>query len=256
METTQTILCPSGLAGTVRGLSVADANTIASATRKKDRVALTAKLLKACWQGTDEPGPYEIEDGAAPNWDAVLQGDIDFVLVMIRVATHGSKYSFKAQCSDQGCREAFEWEIDLVDDLVVQRLSTDARERLRTKNEFAGEVPGSGERVLFKLPVHADIKRQAKQRANSRDQLMTLALRTRILSVEGVENLRTFIEGLSLGQAQAMIELFDEQDCGIDTDIEIECPECMALREVSLPLEREFFFPTLEKKKRRAAKES
>lgn len=249
MDKTHTFECPSGLTGTVRGLSVADANSIASATRKKDRIALAGRILKACWLTTEDPGPYELEEGAAPKWDSILQGDIDFLLIQIRVATHGPEYLFKTQCDNSSCREQFEWGIDLIDDLPVNKFDNAQRERFKEGNLFECETPDSGEIVTFKLPTHGDTKKQAKQRANSRDQLMTLALRTRIVSVEGVENLRQFIEGLSLGQANELIESFDMADVGLDTDIEVECPDCGTIREVSLPLDREFFFPTLHRKK-------
>jgi hypothetical protein len=246
--------CPSGLTGTVRGLSVADANAIASATRKKDRIALAAKILKACWLSTEDPGPYELDAGAPPRWDTVLQGDVDYVLVMIRVATHGAEYVFKTQCDDTSCREQFEWAVDLVDELPLQKFDEAQRERFKEGNEFRTEAPDTGEIVTFKLPLHSDTKKAAKQRANNRDQLMTLALRTRIKSVEGVENLREFIENLSLSQANELIEQFDEADVGLDTDIEVECPDCGSIQEVSLPLDREFFFPSLQRKKQKRAK--
>ena len=254
MDKTHTMECPSGLTGTVRGLSVADANSIASATRKKDRIALAAKILKACWLTTEDPGPYELPENAAPRWDMILQGDVDYVLVMIRVATHGPEYVFKTQCDNTSCREQFEWAVDLVDELPLQKFDKEQREGFKEGNEFQTEVPDTGEIVTFKLPLHGDTRKAAKQRANNRDQLMTLALRTRIKSVEGVENLREYIENLSLSQANELIEQFDEADVGLDTDIEVECPNCGSIHEVSLPLDREFFFPSLQRKKQKRAR--
>jgi len=35
----------------------------------------------------------------------------------------------------------------------------------------------------------------------------------------------------------------DRVDCGVDTNIEIECPECFSIQEVDLPFERSFFMP-------------
>jgi hypothetical protein len=41
---------------------------------------------------------------------------------------------------------------------------------------------------------------------------------------------------------------FDQVDCGVETEIEIECPECFSTTRVELPFEKGFFLP--EKTKR------
>ncbi|MEK7717126.1 MAG: hypothetical protein AAB322_05170, partial [Pseudomonadota bacterium] len=57
------IVCPSGLAGEVRGLKGKEGKLLA------DRAAAKAgstfeNLLSGCWLTTTEPGIYEVADGA------------------------------------------------------------------------------------------------------------------------------------------------------------------------------------------------
>jgi hypothetical protein len=54
---------------------------------------------------------------------------------------------------------------------------------------------------------------------------------------------RRFLEDLSMRDADFLVDEFDRVDCGVDTTIEIECPECFATQEVELPFGRSFFMP-------------
>lgn len=54
---------------------------------------------------------------------------------------------------------------------------------------------------------------------------------------------RLFLEDLSMRDADFLVDEFDRVDCGVDTAIEVECPECFTLQEVELPFDRGFFLP-------------
>ncbi|MCD6499546.1 MAG: hypothetical protein J7M25_14735 [Deltaproteobacteria bacterium] len=69
-------------------------------------------------------------------------------------------------------------------------------------------------------------------------------------SVEAHER-RKFIEELTMRDADFLVDEFDRVDCGVDTAIEIECPECFASQEIDLPFERTFFMPGRERAARR-----
>ena len=51
--------------------------------------------------------------------------------------------------------------------------------------------------------------------------------------------------------ADFLVDEFDRVDCGVDTAIEIECPECFATQDVELPFDRTFFMPGKERTARR-----
>ena len=79
-----------------------------------------------------------------------------------------------------------------------------------------------------------------------------------MLEVEGVEpkGKRQFLEDLSMRDADFLVDEFDRVDCGVDTTIEIECPECLQTQEVELPFDRGFFLPGRERTARRRARSS
>ena len=51
----------------------------------------------------------------------------------------------------------------------------------------------------------------------------------------------------------SLLDRFDEADCGVETSIEIECPECFAEQTVDLPFGREFFLPRKKTTRARTA---
>ena len=123
-------------------------------------------------------------------------------------------------------------------------------------------VPDTGTKMFFSLPTGEDEaralkemrerkKRPKSQRAEENE--MVDAIRLRVLEIEGVEKgrrdegLTEYLEGLGLDDLANMLDRFDEFDCGVETTIEIECPECETIQEVELPFDRNFFFPRKER---------
>jgi hypothetical protein len=50
------------------------------------------------------------------------------------------------------------------------------------------------------------------------------------------------------------VEAADRVDCGVDTTIEVECPECREVQDVDLPFDSAFFLPGKERTARRKAR--
>ena len=68
---------------------------------------------------------------------------------------------------------------------------------------------------------------------------------------------RKFHAMLGKGQiSKAVVDEFDRVDCGVDTTIEIECPECFGTQDVDLPFDKGFFLPGRERTARRKARSS
>ena len=249
------ILCPSGLAGRIRGLVVREERVLADRklARRGEQIDT---LLSACWEETHETGPYDF-GGGDPDWGKVLQGDRFYALIQVRVATYGPEYSFAVQCESAACRARIEWELHL-DELPVKGLSPESRNLFVSGNRFETVLPDAKKTVVFRLLTGADERKLARRREASQEAALSSMLAARIVDVEGVEGLerKRFLEELTFADADFLMDEFDRVDCGVDTTIEVECPECFGLQEVELPFDQGFFLPGKERTKRRRARSS
>jgi hypothetical protein len=200
------------------------------------------QILKACWEETIEPGPYDF--GTATDWSKVLQGDRFFALLQIRILSYGPEYAFSVGCDDRNCRARIEWELNL-NDLPVRSLSDESREAFLAGNRFETRLPSAGRNVTFKLLTGADERRMAAARKNTIDQPLTSMLNVRLQSIEGVEPKEkvSFLEELAMSDLSFLLSEFDRVDCGVDTSIDVECPECYGTTRIELPFEKGFFLP-------------
>lgn len=243
------VICPSGLAGNVRGLKIKEGSLFTD--RKLARQGLIVdRVLERCWLETVDPGPYDFGDKGM-DWGKVLQGDRFHALVQVRVATYGSKYAFGLTCQNESCRQRFEWEFDLLD-LPVKKLPDESIEVFRNGNRFETVLPSAGKKVWFRLLTGDDERKIPALRQRSEGNLMTALFAFRIAEIEGVkpQEKTRFIEELELSDAMFLRSEFDRADCGVDTAIEVECPHCASVQEVELPFERTFFMAETGKKTR------
>ena len=247
MDTGHIITCPSGLSGRIRGMKVKEEQILTDRKLAKTHGQSDA-LLKACFLELTSAAPYDFTD--AVSWDRVLQSDRLYVLLQIRVATHGPSYGFGVDCQNAACRAKIEWELDL-NELPMRPMSDETRSGFVRGNEFFATLPGSGTRVSFRLPVGADERLMAQLRRQSQDRVLSAMLAHQIIHIEGVEtSVRAYVEDLSMGDADFLLEEFDRLDFGVETAIDIECSECQCEQEVELPFDQTFFLPSRSKKSR------
>ena len=250
-----TISRPSGLAGRIRGMKVREERILAD-RRLARSGGQVDELLAACWEETVHPGPYDFGDRDI-DWGKVLQGDRFYALLEIRALTYGPEYAFAVTCQNEACRARIEWELDL-GDLPVRPLSDESRRTFLDGNRFETVLPDAGKRVWFRLLTGADERKLPQLRRAAGDRLLSAMLAFRVVEVEGVEprDKPRFLEDLSMRDADFLVDEFDRVDCGVDTAIEVECPECFAVQEVELPFDRTFFMPGRERAARRRARGS
>lgn len=235
-------------------------------------------ILANCWTETVDPAFYKLSENGKFNWGKALIGDRMYTLIQIRIAGKGhSMYDFKHQCENPQCKKQFEWEIDL-NDLPVQMLSDKVRaqfaegnfnlqcvvpgtEETRLLTESAAGlalvkprreiVTGTGKKATFRLQtgddeaalIKAQLSKKKKKRSEDEEENAIVdMLITRTKAIEDVTDLVQFFEKMSLDEIARMVDRYEEQDCGVDIAIEIECPECERLQEKNLPFGADFFF--------------
>ena len=251
---TDEITLPSGMVGVIREMKVREEEIFSD--RKLARSGgQTDALLRACWTELTESGPYDFDD--VVDWSQTLQADRFFVLLKVRALTYGTDYAFEVSCKNATCREKFEWQIDL-DELPVQKLTGERLRCFESGNRFETILPSAERHVVFRLAVGADEKKlvQLKRRGGSASLAQALALR--IHEIDGVERhgLVSFIRELSLADADHLDDAFDEADFGITTEIEVECPHCLEVREIDLPFDLSFFMPKKARRRRSRGRSS
>ena len=235
------VVCPSGLSGRMRGMKVREERILADRRKVRDGGGLDA-LLAACWETTEDDGPYNFA-GAPPDWGKVLQGDRFYALLMLRALTYGAEYAFSVCC--RSCRSRFEWELDLRD-LPVKHLPAASREAFAAGNRIVTELPGCGRKVTWSLPTGADEALAAKVGETVGDRVLSAMLAMRVKDVEGLaaKDRRAFLEDLSMGDAAFLMSAFEDADCGVDTRVEVECPRCLEVQDVDLPFGPGFLLPS------------
>ncbi len=247
------ITCPSGLSGEVRKLKGSEANILSDRKAAKKGETFD-KILIACWTKTEDPGPYEALGAAAGQpmipWDKILVCDRFYALACIRIATYGSTFIFPTQCPSEACGIRFEWQIDLAKDLPVIDLPEASREAIRRgENRFAAKLGDHA--IVFKLQTGSDEKRAGKRATQNRDQLMTVALSSRIIQVDDItrgQDIDQWLKDTDLDLQWDLLKDFEAVDGGIEQTIEIECQDCSRIYEVILPFEGEgFWIPSTRK---------
>lgn len=237
------IVCPSGLAGEIRGLKGKEGKLLSDRTSARAG-ATFEKILAGCWLATTDPGIYDFPDGTV-DWSKVLVADRFFALLQIRARTFGDDYAFSVQCLSPACRERFEWTLNL-QELPVVPLSDAVKAAFKAGNRFETTLPLDGRKVWFRLMTGADEVRAASVLKAGQGGTLLTALALRILEIEDVPDheRRKFLDDMEMADAAALLDHFDQADGGVETSIEVECPSCLGVQDVELPFERGFFLPT------------
>ncbi len=247
------IVCPSGLSLQIRHLRVRLQRLLTDKQLARRGEQVT-RLLAESTEAVLDAGPYELSDKGVLDWADVLEGDRLFALIQIRVATHGPSYEFDIPCPTASC-DPIEWELDL-NDLPVQPLSEDSRTKFIAGNRFETHLPHADRTAWFKLLTGKD--ERARTRLARQLGELGAAIRSRVVEIDDVEpnRLNDFVDDLSFADADHLLDVFDRVDCGVETTIDVQCPECFAKVEVELPFDRGFFLPGGQRKARRKSRSS
>jgi hypothetical protein len=248
----QDVECPSGLKGRVRGLKGKEYRLLTGNKNLEKAAGTMGQILRACWLETTDPGPYP--NGQDMHWDDALLGDRFYTLMRIRQATYpGESYDFETQCANLACRKRIASSVSL-EDMETRPLPEESRQQLLAgENRFQTEIE-DGRKVWFKLMTGSDIKRQRQIQdlIGPAAQGIPLALATRILEVEGLKSkgardVFNFLDDLDFHEHRNLLERFDAADCGVQTDVLVECQWCGDTATVALPLGRTFLLPKKDK---------
>jgi len=231
---------PSGLKGVLRSLKVKDEQLFAD-PRFTKRGDIIKTLLERCFIRLVEPGPYTAAADGRLDWNRVLSGDGFYGLVQLRIASYGEEYEFSISCD--ACRRSTE-HVQNLRELPIQLLPDASRTYVENGTPF--ETALAGHRVAYKLLTLADERGMAMLIQNRKMLPRFASIAQRIISIEGVpENsighkIR-FLEELDSGEINDFESEIERVDCGVDTNIEVDCKNCYATNKILLPFAAQFF---------------
>ncbi len=242
------ITCPSGLSGNIRGLRVKDQDLLANRIRVR-KGGVIDELFASCWLETTQKGPYDFEGN--PDFLKVLQGDRLYLAMQIRKATYGNDFLLTIPCGSKECGgKKFELEVPL-DEFPVKPYPEESLEKWKKQEGFTTTLPNSGKIVVFKLFDGSDERNISKIREKEITHIMSKLLRLRIKEIHevGPADLPKFLEEMEYADMQHMQDAWEEVEGGVDTSVEVECPNCGLLQEGELPMDTDFFSISRRKKK-------
>lgn len=225
------VTLPSGMSGLVTALKGRSMRLLGDKQAMRSGLFLD-KIFDSCWSETISPGPYAFQ--GRPDWSKVLLGDRQYLLVQIRAKTFGPMFAFQVRCPNPNCNARFEHDLDLTE-LPVKTLSEEAsRSFVDGGNVLEGQMPGEDRTFRFKLYTGADEIKAIKMSGATTDPLSVL--KARVLEIEGLDarGKDLFFEDADWDVLYALLAEMDRFDCGIETKIQVYCPDCS--EEVSLEI--------------------
>jgi hypothetical protein len=184
------------------------------------------------------------------NYDELLIGDRNALLVAARILAYGKDYTFEYQNPNTNEKEIVK--VDL-SSLKYKELNF---EKLGDKNQFTFKLPNTDNTVTYKILTVADDKsidkeiKSLKKTLNTDAGTISMRLKKQITSINGDDSekaIREFIDG---GYMLAMDSRALRAEIAKNTP-DIEMSSQVVLKdgtelEVDIPITAEFFFPGTE----------
>lgn len=175
------------------------------------------------------------------NYDDLVVGDKNAIMIAARVLGYGKDYTFKI--------DGKEFNIDLTE---VQDKEL-KEENILTKgvNEFEFTLPTTQKTITFKILTHGDEKKiqqelKGLKKTNQGKSEVTTRLKHMITSVDGnTENktIREFVDQLLARDARAFREYVGNIQPDIDLTFDLETEDGDVMEGVDIPIGITFFWP-------------
>tara|TARA_Y100000592_G_scaffold47323_1_gene75203 strand:- start:8892 stop:9656 length:765 start_codon:yes stop_codon:yes gene_type:complete len=181
------------------------------------------------------------------NFDDILLGDKNAIMVAARILGYGAEYEIKKTHPQTGVES-----IGVVDLSTIKDKELDENLVVDGKNEFDFILPTSQRNITFKLLTHKDefkIDKEIEglQKVNQAASTGTIRLKHIILSVDGdysPKTIRGFIDKELLARdARALRKHISDVQPGIDMNVNIEFKDGYIETDVELPINLNFFWP-------------
>ncbi len=183
------------------------------------------------------------------NYEDLLVGDKNAIMVASRVLGYGKSYDVSIDCPD--CKFKNEVKIDLT---TLEDKKVDFSKWEKGVNEFTFTLPVSKVEVTYKLLTHKDERKIEEELKSLKkislktgiDSEITTRLRNTILEVNGDSNLKTireFVDNMLAIDSRELRDHIRDNTPDVDMDILFSCTSCAHEEVITMPMEVGFFWP-------------
>jgi hypothetical protein len=214
--------------------------------KRSDMEMVVDQLIQRC---TNLPKELTPED--------LYVGDRVFLMINIRAASYGVKYTFTAQCPN--CNAKAPFEVNLLEGLEVQELQDD------WSDPFTITLPYNKDTVTMRLFRGREERRviqfvESQQKRGNLSQMGDPAyvyrIALHIISVESADVKRIinpgsprdimaqciqYVENLDAPDSSAIREEIDQRTPGIILSVNLDCRSCAHNWDTSMPMSADFF---------------
>lgn len=183
----------------------------------------------------------------AVNYDDLLMGDRNQIMIASRILAYGKEYE-----SEILCRSCEKKSIVAVDLETLKDKQIEFKEEQHGINEFWFDLPISNVKISFKLLTVKDDRNATREIEGMRKMNATVTpeVTTRmahsILSVDGNRDqaaIRKFIQGMPSRDSRAFRNYAKQISPDVDFNIDFECSSCGNQDRLEVPIDVNFFWP-------------
>lgn len=184
------------------------------------------------------------------NFDELLIGDKNAILIASRRLAYGDKYPVKIKCPE--CGEESQIDVNLS---ALKFTESDLSQYEKNKNAFDYQLPHSKRNVVFKLLTHldetqidAELKAIAKISKNNVAPEITTRLKYMLLSVDGNSDksfVKKFVDTeLTSRDSIELRKHLRGVTPSVDMNFNFVCPACGHTARMAVPMGVDFFWPS------------
>ena len=184
------------------------------------------------------------------NYNDLLIGDKNAILIASRILGYGKDYKFKFTNPNTGKEETAEVDLTQIDDKEL-----DESKVINGKNEFSYTLPISKVNVTFKLLTHGDeqkIEKELKglEKLGQGNKVLTTKLKHTILSINGdyeQKTIREFVDNQLLARdSKSLRDYLKDLMPDVKLMFDYEGSDGKVVEEVPIPIGVSFFLPESE----------
>lgn len=181
------------------------------------------------------------------NYNDLLVGDKNAILVASRILGYGKDYQFRFINPQTGNEETATVDLTLIDDKNL-----DESKVVNGKNEFSFTLPISKRLITFKLLTHGDEVKMGEElkgleKLGKGNSSLTTRLKYTILSIDGnydVKHVREFVDNEFLAiDSKSFRDHVKEIMPDVKLTFDYEGPDGKVVEEVPIPIGVTFFWP-------------